>query len=74
MQGRDDERMSDCLLCRGPEAATLGSVLARVTRALRTVTGADLVFVNIFGERVAHLHVNLAPHRAVTSFSEGPAC
>jgi diadenosine tetraphosphate (Ap4A) HIT family hydrolase len=46
----------------GPEAATLGPILARCTSALREATGTTFVFANIFGERVAHLHVNLAPH------------
>jgi diadenosine tetraphosphate (Ap4A) HIT family hydrolase len=47
----------------GPEAATLGPVLARVTTALRTATGAEKVYVYVFGDRVPHLHFNLAPHR-----------
>lgn len=47
----------------GPEADTFGPTLARVTRALQAATRADLVYANVFGERVAHLHVNLAPHR-----------
>ncbi len=41
------------------EAATLGSVLARVTAKLKAVTGSDLVYVYVFGERVPHLHFNL---------------
>jgi diadenosine tetraphosphate (Ap4A) HIT family hydrolase len=48
----------------GDEAATLGPVLARVTLAMRQATGADAVYVYVFGERVPHLHFNLAPHRA----------
>jgi diadenosine tetraphosphate (Ap4A) HIT family hydrolase len=47
----------------GPEADTLGPVLARATDALRTATGADKVYVYVFGDRVPHLHFNLAPHR-----------
>ena len=35
-----------------------------LTAALKAETGADLVHVHIFGERVAHLHLNLAPHVA----------
>jgi diadenosine tetraphosphate (Ap4A) HIT family hydrolase len=46
----------------GREAATFGPVLARVTRALRDATGAQLTYAYVFGDRVAHLHVNLAPH------------
>jgi diadenosine tetraphosphate (Ap4A) HIT family hydrolase len=47
----------------GTEAASLGSVLAMVTRVLRDTTNAKLIYVNVFGERVPHLHFNLAPHR-----------
>ncbi len=56
----------------GPEATSLGPTLARVTSALQQVTGADLVYVNVFGERVAHLHFNLAPHRAGDALRGGP--
>ncbi|GIF94922.1 hypothetical protein Cci01nite_00160 [Catellatospora citrea] len=45
----------------GPEAATLGPVLARATAAVREATGADKVYVTVFGDRVQHLHFNLAP-------------
>jgi diadenosine tetraphosphate (Ap4A) HIT family hydrolase len=50
----------------GPEAASLGAVLARVTRALKEATGAELVYVYVyvFGGGVAHLHLHLAPHSA----------
>ncbi len=47
----------------GAEADTLGWVLAHVTSVLKTATGAEIVYVNVFGERHAHLHFNLAPHR-----------
>jgi len=57
----------------GAEAATLGPVLARVTRVLRDATDAELVYVNVFGERVAHLHFNLAPHRAGDALQGGRA-
>jgi diadenosine tetraphosphate (Ap4A) HIT family hydrolase len=56
----------------GPEAATFGPVLARVTRTLQRATAADLVYANIFGERVAHLHVNLAPHVEGDGLLGGP--
>ncbi len=46
----------------GDEAATLGAVLARATRGIREATGADKVYVYVFGDRVPHLHFNLAPH------------
>lgn len=55
----------------GAEAASLGGTLARVTTALRAVTGADLVYVNVFGDRVAHLHFNLAPHVAGDALTGG---
>jgi diadenosine tetraphosphate (Ap4A) HIT family hydrolase len=47
----------------GDEARTFGEVLARVSRVLREETGAELVYVYIFGGGVPHLHVHLAPHR-----------
>jgi len=47
----------------GVEAETFGQVLAASTRALKQATGADLVYVYIFGDSVPHLHVHLAPHR-----------
>ena len=47
----------------GPEASTFGAVLAKVATALRETTGADLVYVYIFGGGVPHLHVHLGPHR-----------
>jgi diadenosine tetraphosphate (Ap4A) HIT family hydrolase len=56
----------------GEEAATLGSVLARVTAKLKAVTGADLVYVYVFGERVPHLHFNLAPHNQGDALVGGP--
>jgi diadenosine tetraphosphate (Ap4A) HIT family hydrolase len=55
----------------GAEAATLGPILARVTRVLRDAVDAELVYVNVFGERVAHLHFNLAPHRAGDALQGG---
>lgn len=56
----------------GEEANALGLVLATVTAALQRATGADLVYVNIFGERVSHLHFNLAPHRPGDALRGGP--
>ncbi len=46
----------------GPEAATVGSALAYSARVLKQATGADKVYVYVFGDRVPHLHFNLAPH------------
>ncbi len=47
----------------GEEAATFGTVLARVASALREAADAELVYLYVFGGGVAHLHVHLAPHR-----------
>jgi diadenosine tetraphosphate (Ap4A) HIT family hydrolase len=47
----------------GAEAATFGSTLARCSRALREATGAEVVYIYIFGDGIPHLHVHLAPHR-----------
>jgi len=47
----------------GPEAQSFGAVSARPCRALKQATGAPLVYVYIFGDGVAHLHVHLAAHR-----------
>ncbi len=47
----------------GEEARTFGEVMARVAQVLREETGAELVYVYIFGGGVPHLHVHLAPHR-----------
>ena len=57
----------------GVEASTFGPVLATATGALRAVVGADLVHAYVFGERVAHFHVNLAPHRDGDALAGGPA-
>ncbi len=48
----------------GEEARTFGEVLAHVTTALREETGAELVYLYVFGGGVPHLHLHLAPHRA----------
>lgn len=47
----------------GAEAATFGAAIAGATRALKEETGAEIVFVYIFGGGIPHLHVHLAPHR-----------
>jgi diadenosine tetraphosphate (Ap4A) HIT family hydrolase len=56
----------------GAEAVTLGPVLARVTSAMRAAAGADLAYVYVFGDRVPHLHLNLAPHRNGDALRGGP--
>lgn len=48
----------------GPEAATFGPAMARSTQELKEATGAELVYVYIFGGGIPHLHVHLAPHRS----------
>jgi diadenosine tetraphosphate (Ap4A) HIT family hydrolase len=56
----------------GPEAVTLGPVLARVTTAVKAAAGSELAYVYVFGDRVAHLHLNLAPHRDGDALRGGP--
>lgn len=46
----------------GEEARTLGTVLSRCTAALKEATGAELVYVYVFGGGIPHLHLHLAPH------------
>jgi diadenosine tetraphosphate (Ap4A) HIT family hydrolase len=45
----------------GPEAATFGPAIARVSAALRQASGAGLVYLYVFGGGIPHLHVHLAP-------------
>lgn len=45
------------------EAASFGPVLARCTQSQREATGAEVVYIYIFGDGIPHLHVHLAPHR-----------
>ena len=56
----------------GPEALTFGPVLALVTAAVRAAAGAELTYAYVFGERVPHLHVNLAPHTSGDALVGGP--
>ena len=56
----------------GPEAVTFGPVLARVTTALRDAAGAEKTYAYVFGDRVPHLHLNLAPHREGDALRGGP--
>src|SRR5207253_9430465 len=46
----------------GDEAASFGPTMARVTSALKAVTGVELVYVYVFGGGIPHLHVHLAPY------------
>src|SRR5579859_6853251 len=48
----------------GIEAETFGPTLARITSALRAETGAERVYIYVFGDSVPHLHLHLAPHSA----------
>jgi diadenosine tetraphosphate (Ap4A) HIT family hydrolase len=57
----------------GPEAASFGPTLARVTNRLRTLTGAEFVYALMFGDHVPHLHVNIVPHRPGDAVTGGAA-
>lgn len=46
------------------EAAALGPLLARVTGALESVTGAERVYSLLLAETVRHIHVHLIPRTA----------
>lgn len=48
----------------GEESSTFGPVLARCASALKEATGAELIYVYVFGGGIPHLHVHLAPHTA----------
>lgn len=47
----------------GEEAATFGTVMARVTSALKAAAEAEIVYVWVYGSGIPHLHVHLGPHR-----------
>lgn len=47
----------------GGEAVTFGLAIARSAQALKNATGAEAVFVYVFGGHIPHLHVHLAPHQ-----------
>ena len=55
----------------GPEATSFGPTLAAVTRLLKELTEADIVYALMFGDHVPHLHVNLLPHRAGDAVTGG---
>lgn len=55
--------ITDITQLDGPEAASFGPTLARVTAVLRDVTQTERVYIYVFGDGVAHLHLHLAPHR-----------
>jgi diadenosine tetraphosphate (Ap4A) HIT family hydrolase len=54
----------------GDEARTLGTVIGRCTGALRDSTGAEQVYVYVFGSGIPHLHFMLAPHRQGDALSD----
>ena len=54
----------------GEEASTLGEVVARCTSALKDATGAEQVYVYVFGSGIPHLHFLLAPHRQGDALSD----
>ena len=54
----------------GREAVTFGAVIGKVTATLKEVTGAELVYVYVFGGHVDHLHLHLAPHWQGDSLSD----
>ncbi len=54
----------------GIEAEEFGSILARATRAIKNSTDAKLVYVYIYGGRIPHLHVHLAPHTEGDVFAD----
>lgn len=47
----------------GEEAASFGSTVATASRAIRDETGAELVYMYVFGGGLDHFHAHLAPHR-----------
>ena len=54
----------------GEEARTLGPVLAKLTGILKAETGAELVYVFVYGGGIPHLHFHLAPHRTGDALNE----
>lgn len=55
------------------EAAALGPLLHRATKALEMATGADRVYTALFAEAVRHVHFHLIPRRDETPESaRGP--
>lgn len=55
--------ITDITQLDGPEAASFGTTIAKASAAIKASSGADLVYVYVFGDNVDHLHVHLAPHR-----------
>ncbi|MGI9529817.1 MAG: HIT family protein [Acidimicrobiia bacterium] len=47
----------------GEEASTFGIAAAKASQAIRDETGAELVYLYVFGGGLDHFHAHLAPHR-----------
>ncbi len=62
--------ISDITALDGEEAAAFGTVMGRVTAALKEATGAELVYVYVFGGHIDHLHLHLAPHTEGDSLND----
>lgn len=64
-----------------PELALLGPTLARVSSALQNATGAEKVYLQVYGEAASHFHVvflargaEVEPsHRGPALLANGPA-
>jgi len=54
----------------GEEARTFGVTIGRVTAVIKEATGAELVYVYVFGGHVSHLHLHLAPHKEGDSLND----
>jgi diadenosine tetraphosphate (Ap4A) HIT family hydrolase len=54
----------------GREADTLGRTIAFASAALSKAASAELVYVNVFGGGIPHLHIHLAPHRQGDALSD----
>lgn len=59
--------ITDVTKLDGDESASFGRTIAAASKAIKDATGAELVYVYVFGDGVPHLHVHLAPHRPVGS-------
>jgi len=55
----------------GDELGTLGHVLGKVTKAMREVTGAERVYVNLWNESSRHVHFLLQPRLPDTIIEYG---
>jgi len=46
----------------GTEAAEFGLILAKAAKAIKTATGAKMVYVYVYGDHIPHIHIHMAPH------------